>query len=458
MSLRIENKNGSFPLITYSDNSFFFMKVVRQVYSYTSIALGYVFNFFYYRKLTIPEAYIQSLRGKISYIRISTENAAYIFSGLQEKDQKTILQMAAKASNIFSKTLYCFRHPISPWWQKGLLNISTQPILLQNCLIKYYEDKLAKYEQYQQLESKEYFKPEIVRNKLQKNKKAASWEMFWEKRNPEFDPLNSATPFLSIQEKKVKRRLFFAQSRGRFQEKQSDFSEGYFYFERKKASFFALMDSRVDGETANYLKRNLARTLKEQLEKYYLTNWGILNALNSTFTTLDKKFKKKGYSSFCLAFIIDGNLWIANGGEFKAILMQNNKPSLISLSKSFAQKKTRKSAKKRNVSLIWEKKRWVTEEKVADASMIGGYDIFDRKTLTARPNITCIPLKDLQKDSFLTIINKGMSMAASSKQIATGISRYLKEKISLKDSCRKLVGAAYNANAQENLGVMILPL
>jgi hypothetical protein len=95
--------------------------------------------------------------------------------------------------------------------------------------------------------------------------------------------------------------------------------------ETHTADMFGVFDGHAGDGAAHFVQKNLAGYLKEALEKHNqteLTNVGIWDALKSCFKKLDEDFYNEiAGTTATVALILNCKVWIANLGDYRAILV-----------------------------------------------------------------------------------------------------------------------------------------
>ncbi len=231
-----------------------------------------------------------------------------------------------------------------------------------------------------------------------------------------------------------------------------------------QAEFFAVLDGHGGVEAVSYVQKHLKKKLQEAFNKMAgverLSDTAIWNALKLTFVALSEECRDlnlRSGTTATVAIILEGNLWVANVGDSRALL-QDPINGTRQLSEDFA------ATTQRNIESIKKRGGFLFGNKVPSNSshsfLTVGRSI--GSGMNPRPKIVKIPLSQISDGSFLVLGTDGIFGSdryplASSTQIG----RIIEDKASqipLQHLAEDVLCSAFKAGSQDNLTLMIVRL
>lgn len=228
-----------------------------------------------------------------------------------------------------------------------------------------------------------------------------------------------------------------------------------FYAESKinYAQLYGLFDGHGGQEAAEYTKNNLVKHVRQTLQIFCnqkISDVGIFNALKLAFVNLNREYKGEGGTTATVAIIIGNNLWVANLGDSRTLLI--NGDEIIQMTedaKPGVEKYNRGIRKRHGYVLEYFGKR--VGGVLAVARGIGDKEIMG---ISARPKIVKYPLDELKFGSYLMLACDGLWDVCSSKQAGEALIKD-KNHYPLSEIAKNLVQAAYQANSWDNISVLL---
>lgn len=223
-----------------------------------------------------------------------------------------------------------------------------------------------------------------------------------------------------------------------------------------EASLYGIFDGHGGKEASSFLQNHLLRYLINNLQVFCCnkaTPVAIFNALKLTFVELNKAFTGLGGSTATIAFILENDLWIANLGDSRAILVNGDEITQLSDDAKPGNEKFHRGIRKRNGFVLdYFGKR--VGGVLAVARTIGDKEV---QGINHRPKIVRYPLDAIQPDSYLLIACDGLWDVCSSEQAGRCIISD-KDVLAPNIIAKKIVQAAYQAYSLDNISVLIAKL
>lgn len=241
----------------------------------------------------------------------------------------------------------------------------------------------------------------------------------------------------------------------------------------KEVKITGVFDGHGGDECAKFVAENIKDHLRARLEEQNATglrDLGIWNAIKLAFVDLSRSYHQNidvynadAGTTANVALIIDGDLWIANLGDARAILLHPDGTSTqLSEDAKPGDLKYKKSIEKRG-GRVNEHGYPRLNGILAVARSFGDHKL--RGTVSARPKITKIshPERDGGEETswkgyHLIQCCDGVFDVASSKQVGSLVHADLQKECSLAIAAKNIVDAAYQAGSTDNLSALVVPL
>lgn len=238
------------------------------------------------------------------------------------------------------------------------------------------------------------------------------------------------------------------------------------------ASVFGIFDGHGGDGASYFTSRHMNSYLSNNLSKFCkngIDATGISQALRQTFLEIDAAYGGEAGTTATVALMIDGDLWIANAGDSRAVLKNGDgntpffgykaqqltkdmKPSDNDCQKSI-EKRGGLVAKVRGVSRV--------NSILAVGRAIGDWGIQgsgNKKCISPLPKITHVPKNKIAQGSELILACDGLWDVASSKQAAYGVNWLKSQGHDNGRIASHLGSTAYKAGSQDNISVMVVSL
>lgn len=215
-------------------------------------------------------------------------------------------------------------------------------------------------------------------------------------------------------------------------------------------SLFGVFDGHGGTQASKYLKANMVEYIKKYLERNEtLSDGAIFNALKLAFVDLDRHFTGRDGSTACISILLDGNLWVANSGDTRAVLNNGGETEQLSNDAKPDLKPFYKRVIKRGGKVV-ERGVARVNGTLAVAGAIGDHFLIGKegyKCVSPRPKITKTPLSEIAENAELIIACDGLWDVCSSQQA-----------VDSKLSARGLIHAAYMAGSTDNISAMTISI
>ena len=354
-------------------------------------------------------------------------------------------------------------------------------------------------EELNELEYKMVVNPEEIKTKLEKEKAAAAQQPTTEanKSYPYFDNQAACLQALSAQAARsgtIKTREFlpekkggtrisieygtlgtvgFAESGGRCGVMQDAHIAGDFLIniggKSTKVKITGIFDGHGDdGENCSeFAKDNIIKFLKLKLEELNvteLTDLGVWNALKLAFVDLSRSYNDtvSGYntragSTANVALMIGEDLWVANLGDSRAILVgPDGRTTQLSEDANAIEEKYERGIGKRGHYVEEVGEVGKIDGELAVARSLG--DHFLKGGVSARPKITKFKPPGGWDGYHLVQCCDGIYDVSKSSQVGDLVYKRLQEGDSTAAIASKIVQAAFKAGSRDNLSAMVVPI
>ena len=231
-----------------------------------------------------------------------------------------------------------------------------------------------------------------------------------------------------------------------------------------------IFDGHGGNEAAEHATNNIQQHLTNRLQEFNpkeLTDAGIWNALklamvdlsNSYNTDLGKAFNAKAGTTANVCLMLDGNLWTANVGDSRALLIapegdclqlsRDAKPSDEAFKHSIEQRGGHVS--KDRVDFPDGRPGIATARSIGEQRFDG--------VISARPKITKLSCPSNGWDGYQLVQGcDGIFDVSTTDDIADFVHACKGEKFSAEQTATELVETVYRAGSKDNLSAMVIPL
>jgi len=243
-------------------------------------------------------------------------------------------------------------------------------------------------------------------------------------------------------------------------EDQDIFVSDSFMIQDQKYLFdlFGIFDGH-GGEAASYVRDNILVYLIQVLEgnnKDALTEEGIFNALKDCFKRLNADYKGSGGTRAIVALILEDQIWVANVGDSRTILVTEDKIVQASedakASKKTYEKKIEKLGGCISAGRVYG--HLTTARGIGYQYMLGNKG---QCCISPNPKITYYPIKDF-KEGYLVLASSGLCDVASTNQVGNAIQQMAKENVSTATMSQRLVQNAIFAGSTDCVTVLVVNL
>ncbi|MBA3815229.1 MAG: protein serine/threonine phosphatase 2C family protein [Parachlamydiaceae bacterium] len=229
---------------------------------------------------------------------------------------------------------------------------------------------------------------------------------------------------------------------------------------------YGIFDGHGGVACARYLAKNLARYLKLHLETALtLTNSideedvAIFNVLKLAFVDLGANYRKfyrgEGGSTANIAIIFKNQLWVANVGDTRAILVASGKVIALSEDAKPGLEKYRKGVETRHSTVIDVDGVPRVGGNLATARAVGHSET--HSGVNPRSKIIKYPLNQLTEGkNYLIIACDGLWDVASSIEVAKTVQKI--SHLSPEEIASFLARKAFEAESSDNLSVLVVAL
>lgn len=230
---------------------------------------------------------------------------------------------------------------------------------------------------------------------------------------------------------------------------------------------YGIFDGHGGADCANFLANNLGPYLSSHLQQSLAQattpqeeDAAIFNALKLAFVNLGAQYQKlhnvEGGSTANIAFIYKNQLWVANVGDTRAILIINGIPIALSEDAKPALEKYKQGVENRHGTVIEINGIARVEGNLAVARAVGHSEVYSG--INPRPKIIKFSLDQLPKDKpvFLLIACDGLWDVASSNQVAKTVNDLAQKPPA--EITGTLVRKGFAAGSQDNISTLIVPL
>jgi serine/threonine protein phosphatase PrpC len=229
---------------------------------------------------------------------------------------------------------------------------------------------------------------------------------------------------------------------------------------------YGIFDGHGGVACARYLSKHLTSYLQSQLETALsLANsaddedTAIFNILKLAFVDLGAKYRKyyhaEGGSTANIAIIFKNQLWVANVGDTRAILVNNGTVVALSEDAKPGLEKYKKGVEYRHSTVIEIEGVPRVGGNLATARAVGHSET--HSGVNPRAKIIKYPLDQLRKgNNFLIIACDGLWDVASSLQVAKTVHKI--SDLPSEQIASFLARKAFEASSSDNLSVLVVPL
>ena len=225
--------------------------------------------------------------------------------------------------------------------------------------------------------------------------------------------------------------------------------------ERHIVSISGIFDGHLGSEMALFAKENIIINLRRRLEEYNregLSNLGIRNAIKKGFVDLDQSFRGKSGSTANVALKIDGDLWIANLGDSRALLVgRDGNVTQLSEDAKPSDPRYAKGIRKRGGEVLFDR----VEGDLDVARSLG--DHCYRGVISARPKITRFLASEIEGFTLVQGCD-GVFDVLSNIDVGRLVVSKMRTRSPLKDVAATVVQAAYEHGSEDNISVLVKPL
>ncbi len=236
----------------------------------------------------------------------------------------------------------------------------------------------------------------------------------------------------------------------------------------KTYELYAIFDGHGGVGTATFLKENLERFIQQELVSLSdLSEASVWNALKMACVKCDAECKSKlkdgSGSTAIISLFIDGDLWIANVGDSRAIWRtESGDVEQLSEDAKPNDPKYKKSIEKRGGEVVLARSTYRINRVLAIARSFNDEYLKsqDEKvySVSARPKIIKIPQDELEaKKGHLILCCDGVTDVASSSDIANRIGLF-KPGTHPKILAKAVVGSSLGSKSKDNISAMVISL
>jgi serine/threonine protein phosphatase PrpC len=234
-----------------------------------------------------------------------------------------------------------------------------------------------------------------------------------------------------------------------------------------QAEIFAIFDGHGGGKASKYAQKYLALYLKKAFEEHNpdaLSDVGIWDALKDCFKQLDADYQGNDGTTAIVAICLGDRMWVANVGDSRAILVQNEKTIQASEDAKPGIARYKKTIEEKLGGFVLRtyvctgcfrvNGRLSVARAIGDKSLLGK----DGKCCIS-PNlkITCYSLKDFQ-GGYLVLACDGLYDVATTDEVGQAIKQMIDQGISTGKMALHLVHGALLNNSSDNVSVMVAEL
>ncbi len=244
------------------------------------------------------------------------------------------------------------------------------------------------------------------------------------------------------------------------------------------ATVYGVLDGHNGDEAADFVYKNIANTLSQNLSRFCqngISDAGIYNALRTTFVELDRAICAAGIkeagTTACIAVRINGDLYVANTGDSRAVLVDGESMTALFGGKINQLTEDQKPSIPHLMKGIRNRAGFVVPGEVARvfgrlavARALGDWwsshalGQSGHKVLSPLPKITKVPKEKITADSILTIACDGLWDVASSNQVGSVIQTYSQRQSDPATIAHRLAQAALDAGSTDNISIMLVGL
>lgn len=229
---------------------------------------------------------------------------------------------------------------------------------------------------------------------------------------------------------------------------------------------YGIFDGHGGVACARYLSKHLASYLKSHLENAISLaqsieeeEAAIFNTLKLAFVDLGAKYRKlysgEGGSTANIAIIFKNQLWVANVGDTRAILVANGAATALSEDAKPGLEKYKKGVETRHATVIEVEGVPRVGGNLATARAVGHSEV--HSGVNPRAKVIKYSLSQLpQGKNFLIIACDGLWDVASSTQVAKTVNKV--SHLNPEEIASFLARKAFEANSSDNLSVLVVPL
>jgi serine/threonine protein phosphatase PrpC len=237
----------------------------------------------------------------------------------------------------------------------------------------------------------------------------------------------------------------------------------------KRVTMTGIFDGHGGNECSNFVANNIASELKKCLEQFNekeLSDEGIYNAITMTFVDLSHQFNPTnriegaGFNLYAgntanIALNIDGDLWVANSGDSRAVLV-DNKGIIQQLSEDA------KPFDSYYYQMITDRYGYVSlddgipriNRRLAVGTSLG--DHWANGAVSSRPRITKLPKND--NKLILIQCTDGIFDVATNDELVSRYRSGIEKGLSHSEIAQDILLAAVECQSRDNLTVLIRSL
>jgi serine/threonine protein phosphatase PrpC len=237
--------------------------------------------------------------------------------------------------------------------------------------------------------------------------------------------------------------------------------------QRKTIILTAIFDGHAGNECAKFAAKNLEKTLKAYLESFNsktVTDMGIANALSLSLIDVSHAYNPENLQGSlynpdagCTANIaiqIEGDLWIANSGDSRAIIVDGEgKCKQVTEDASLNEPRYANRVIEMGGNVIPVHGKLRVNGRLAVPVSLG--DHWSNGVISARPNITKLEAKEFNNFDKCMLIQccDGVFDVSTTEDVAARIKK--SEGLALIERAKDIVASAYACNSTDNLSVLV---
>lgn len=219
---------------------------------------------------------------------------------------------------------------------------------------------------------------------------------------------------------------------------------------------FGVFDGHGGGVAAEFVRDQFVQKFTALLGRFGLEEAGIWNALKLTFVELNQEFKQahpnaRLGTTACMAILLNNQLWCANVGDSRAVLIHNGRATQLSDDAKPGDPKYQAGIEHRGGRVMDGRINW----ELAVARAIGDHHV---RGVSARPKIMKIPLADVASGGHLILGSDGFWDVTSSRQAARAVRRNPILPGQEEKAAQNFVYSAGQVGSTDNTTVMVVTI